>query len=470
MPAAHSVILDNWAGPPDAFFRTSGTTDAAIATSGLGAPGFHGAGATETAPPEIRTLAPADLSRLQAEIVALTDHDHPIRLQLSGPIHWNGTLDLEGAHDLALDFTAARVEVATTADPLIRIARSGRIAVHGLAIGQRNACVLDIASSYDIAITACALSGASDGALRITGRCERVLVDRSAFLRNDGPAIRGSGEVVRLIVARSGFEGPAPQGHVRLSPIRTARGLPHPEAHEPARDALSTGYPTEVRLLENRFAPCPVPAIAAEGTLGLWIERNDFTGATHSAVALTGPAAGLMVADNRLAADPASPAPLVTLVDAALACVFRNNFEPARQPALQVSGSFGGLLVAANTVLPLSADIAPGAAIELAPAGAFLATTLMLNTIRGPFSSGIVLQGELPRLFLFDNHLVGMTGYSVESQVAQPSVTALNNWSPQRSLNLSLAGGKLSPARLFHAATRRLRATAAGRSTPRQSH
>ncbi len=285
-----------------------------------------------------------------------------------------------------------------------------------------------------------------------------MVIDRSAFLKNDGPAIRARGEALRLIVARSSFEGPAPVGYIDLAPAGpAARGYPAPEKDEPARDVLGTGHPTDIRILENRFAPCAAPAIAARGTAGLWVERNDFIGATHSALALEGPAAGLMLADNRMSAAAAAPAPLVRLADAALVCAFRNSLEPAGQPALQVSGRFGGILVAVNNILPGSAETAARAAIDLDPSAPFLTATLMLNTIRGPFSSGIAIHGKLPRLFLFDNHLFGMTDWSVESRVVQPSLTSLNNWSPQQSLNLTLAERENQGPRISRYLRRRLR-------------
>ncbi len=81
----------------------------------------------------------------------------------------------------------------------------------------------------------------------------------------------------------------------------------------------------------------------------------------------------------------------------------------------------------------------------------------MLNTIRGAFASGIALDGEVPRLFLFDNHLFGMKDWSLESQVAQPKVTSMNNWSPVHSLNLTLAERESQGPRISRYLRRRLR-------------
>ena len=197
-----------------------------------------------------------------------------------------------------------------------------------------------------------------------------------------------------MIVARSAFDGPSRQAFIDLSAVMSARGFAAPGPDAPARDALTLMHPTGVRILENRFGAVDDVAISASGPLGLWVERNDFAGAGNGTLAVRGPAMGVMVADNRIQGPDDSVAPLLQLGDVALACVFRNVFEPTGQVALTVTGGFGGLLVAGNTLM---IDAGPEAAqaqaaIRLLPAGvsAFLSCTVMLNTIRGPFGSGIV--------------------------------------------------------------------------------
>ena len=110
----------------------------------------------------------------------------------------------------------------------------------------------------------------------------------------------------------------------------------------------------------------------------------------------------------------------------------------------------GGLLIAGNTLMTAPGPDTPSAAIRLTPGAgaAFLSCTLMLNTLRGPYPSGIVITGTLPRLFLFDNHLFGMTDWSLEARVPQPMATSVNNWSPVKSLNLALSEELIDVARM----------------------
>ena len=177
--------MANWPGQPADFFKTSGTAEEAIRKGAFRAPGLTFGDAAEQS-----ALAPGDLATLQAAVSALSGQDRPQRLILSGVIRWDGTLAVDDVAGLTLDFSAARIEVAQAKAPLIRLTRSHRVTLRGLRVGQRNACVLDIASSADVALTDSALAGSSDEAVRLSGGAARVLIDRSAFLRNTGPALR----------------------------------------------------------------------------------------------------------------------------------------------------------------------------------------------------------------------------------------------------------------------------------------
>jgi hypothetical protein len=447
LPASFVALLTDWPGTPADFFRTTGTADDAIRAGKLQAPGLVFGDAAEQ-----RHLAPSSLADLQAAVTALAGQTQPQRLILTGTLRWDGTLVIDDVTGVTLDFSALKIEVAQASAPLIRLARSRKVTLRGLRIGQKNASVLDVSASSDVALTDSALAGAAAEAVLLSGGSSRVLIDRSAFLRNTGPALRVQGEVTGLVVARSAFDGPSRQAFIDLSAAMSARGYGAPAADAPARDALTRMHPTDVRIVENRFGALDHAAILARGTRGLWIERNDFAGAASGAVVVTGPAIGLMVADNRILAPAESGEPLLQLRDVALAAVFRNIFEPSGQVALQVDGGFGGLLVAGNVLMiPAGTKaVSASAAIRLEPAGltAFLSCTVMLNTIRGPFGSGIVIGGELPRLFLFDNHLFGMADWSLESRVAQPMATSMNNWSPVKSLNLPLSEALIDVARM----------------------
>lgn len=449
LPPGLAAILAEWPGKPADFFTTSGTADDTIRRSGFQAPGLIFGDAADR-----RDLAPGTLAALQAAVTALAGQAQPHRLVLAGPIAWDGTLLIDDVAGVTLDFSAAQVQVLQQDAPLIRLTRSQRVTIRGLRLGQRHATAIDISASQDVALTDMAIAGAADQAVRLSGGAARVLIDRSAFLRNTGPGLRALGEVAQVILSRCAFEGPSRRAFVELTAAHSPRGYAAPEGRGEAspRDALTRMAPTDVRILENRFGALDQAAVEAQGTLGLWLERNDFAGAAAGALRLSGPAVGLMLADNRIGAPQDAGAPLVRLSDVALACIFRNTLEPASQSALVVEGGFGGLLVAANTLMvtPAPGLARAAIAIRLAPQdrAAFLSATLMLNTLRGPFGSGITLTGALPRLFLFDNHLFGMTDWSLESRTAQPMATSMNNWSPVKSLNLPLSEALIDVARM----------------------
>ena len=443
LPPDYAALLALWPGAPADFFRTSGPVNEALRAAKFQVPGLVFGDAAEQV-----DLAPATLAALQGKITALAGDVTPRRLVLTGPIRWDGTLQIDDVTGLTLDFSAARIEVTQRDAPLIRIARSRRVALRGLRIGQRNHAVLDIASSSDVGLMDSACAGSSEPCVLISGGACRVLIDRCAFLRNTGPAVRLQGEVTDAIIARSSFEGPSLHAFIEASAALSARGFATAETE--ARDALTMMHPTGLRVLENRFGASDRPAILAKAGLGLWVERNDFAGSASGVLVVEGPGLGLMLADNRIQAPPGIGAPLVNLAGQALACVFRNTFEPSGQVALAVTGAFGGLLIAGNTMMIGPGPDAPAAAVRLSPdaGAAFLSCTLMLNTLRGPFGSGIVITGALPRLFLFDNHLFGMTGWSLEATVPQPMATSVNNWSPVKSLNLALSEELIDVARM----------------------
>jgi hypothetical protein len=454
LPPDYAALLALWPGAPADFFRTSGPATEAMRAAKFQVPGLVFGDAAEQ-----MDLAPATLQALQEAVTALSGEVTPRRLVLSGPIRWDGSLLIDNVSGVTLDFSAARIEVAQMTAPLIRVARSHRVALRGLRVGQRNAAVLDIASSSDVGLIDSACAGAAEAAVVVSGGAARVLIDRCAFLRNTGPALRLQGEVTDVIIARSSFEGPSLQAFIEASAALSARGFAtqvSDPAEPGARDALTLMHPTGLRVLENRFGASDTPAILARGCLGLWVERNDFAGSASGILVAEGPGLGLMLADNRIQAPGGSGAALVSLADLGLACIFRNTFEPAGQVALACTGAMGGLLVAGNTLMAAPGHDAPAsAAIHLAPdtGAAFLSCTLMLNTLRGPYPSGIVITDALPRLFLFDNHLFGMADWSLESRVPQPMATSMNNWSPVKSLNLPLSEELIDVARMVRRET-----------------
>lgn len=445
LPPALAAMLADWPGEAADFFRSSGPVEEAIRTGSHAAPGLVFGDAAEEV-----TLTLARLSDLQARITALAGQDRPHRLILRGAIAWDGTLAMDDLRGLTLDFTGAEVQVMQDSAPLIRLTRSQRVTLRGLRIGQRHRVALDVAASQDVALTDSAFAGATEAAVHLSGGAARVLVDRCAFLRNTGAAVAAQGEVAGLIVARSTFDGPSRRSFIDLAAALSARGYAAPTGGAPARDALTRMHPTDVRLLDNRFGALDQPAILAAGTVGLWVERNDFPGAGAGAVQVCGPALGVMIADNRMPAPADASAPLVQMADVALAAVFRNVMDAAGPGALTVQGQFGGVLIAGNLVMiPADPAFHSPAALRLEPTGAgFLSTTVMLNTIRGGFTAGLTIGGPLPRLFLFDNHLFGMTDWSIESPLPQPMVTSMNNWSPVKSLNVPLSEALIEVARM----------------------
>lgn len=445
LPPDFAAVLALWPGTAADFFKTSGSADEALRAAKFQAPGLVFGDAAEQV-----NVAPGTLAALQVEVSALSGKPTPRRLVLSGPIRWDGTLLVDDVTGVTLDFSAARIDLAQEGAPLISVTRSRKVTLRGLRVGQRNRTVLDIASSSDVALTDSAMAGAAEAAVQVSGGAARVLIDRCAFVRNIGPAVRLAGEVTDMVIARSAFDGPSRHAFVEAIAVQSARG--YAAADPGARDALTRMHPTGVRVLENRFGTSDAPAILAKGTLGLWVERNDFTGSDSGVLDVEGPALGLMLEGNRIQAPTGTGAPLLHLADLALACVFRNIIEPAGQIALSLTGGFGGVLIAGNTVMiPAGRDgAAAAAAIRLAVdrSAGFLSTTIMLNTLRGPFASGVTFTGELPRLFLFDNHLFGMTGWSLEARQPQPMATSMNNWSPVKSLNLPLSEAMIDVARM----------------------
>jgi hypothetical protein len=449
LPAAHAVLLAGWARPEAELFQTSGEAGQVIRQLGIVAPGLLSA-----ALGEVTVLTPATLAELQEAVDAAVASDLPQRLVVRGTLVWQGCLVIRRARGFSMDFAGLTLDVAVSDQPLIKVIDGQGVTLRGLRVGQVNAGVLDIIGGTDIAVTHAALAGATTAAIRLSGGVRRALIDASAFVRNAGASVLAQGEVSDLAVLHCQFDGPTGSPFVHLAAARAAIGYDTPAEGEAGRDAMTLAHPTGVRLLDNRFGGTEAAAVQADGTLALWVERNDFNAMAGSAVVVSGPALGVMIADNRILPTAEAAAPLLSLTGVALFCLFRNILSPLGQTGISVMGPFGGGLIAANSLLIEGTPPAAAVGIELVAGaredevtGAFLSTTVMLNTIRGALASGIGIRGHLPRLFLFDNHLFGMTKWSLDADEPQPMATSMNNWSPQNSRNLALSDQPIETGR-----------------------
>lgn len=416
LPAGFQALLGRWPGAARDFYCTIGTADAAIRRAGI---------AADPVLP-VETLAPQTLTALQARIDQAIHEGLPLRLKIQGPVAWDGTLRIAGASHLALDFAAARIAPVPTDQPLIALADCQAVRVLGLRMAEPVAGGIVAEGCHQLVLSGLALTGAAGPALRLARGCRQVLIDHSALARAPGPALQIEGDVAQVVLARSILEGSADAPAVRILADR----------HE----AEATGWPIDLCLIETRLLRAQGPAVEAQGVIGLWIERCDVEAA--AAVRVQGPALGVMIADNRILGTGGA-APMVACEDTALACLFRNSLdrlaEPGLPTAIAFSGRFGGLLIAGNLVISAAATGPAALHLDGAVAPAFASTLLMLNVIRAPYPCGIRIEGELPRLFLFDNHIFDVTETSLSSPLPQPMVTTLNNLSPIRSLNIPLS-------------------------------
>ena len=467
LPDRYQALLADGAAKARAFFVATGPVPHPIGRSKAAIPGLL----TEDpdVQPKLRVLRATSLADVQTAVDEAVASARPQRLVISGTVFWDRSLRVAQADELVLDMSGLRVDVAVHDQPVILISGSKKVSVRGLRITQAHPTAIDIIASEDVSVSGASLSGAFQSAIRISGGSKRVLIDRSLFVRNVGFAVKVVGDVDTVVILHSQFDGPTAMAFIHLVQATVALGYAPLNPDEPGRDALTQARPTTIRILENRFGRTDAVAVLADGTRGVWVERNDFNGAAGGAFCSVNHAAGVMVADNRIAPMANTDAPLIAINDTAFFCVFRNTFEPISQECLRVSGQFGGGLITANSLLcphvepALDAngrpnfDKTPGAGIVLNPgvaeAGAFLATTLMLNTVRGTFAVGFEILGALPRLFMFDNHFFGMTEWSIKGDVAQPMVTSLNNWSRQKSMNLPLSELSMETARMVWAHT-----------------
>lgn len=465
LPDRYQDLLSDDAKKAKAFFVATGPLAASAWLDKASIPGL-----TDHAPDvpvKLRAIRASTMAEVQAAVDEAIASARPQRLVISGTVFWDRSLRVERADQLVLDLSGLRVDVAVHDQPVILISGAKKVAVCGLRVTQVHPTAIDIVASEDISVSAAVLSGAFQSAIRVSGGSKRVLIDRSLFVRNVGFAIKVVGEVDTVVILHSQFDGPTAMSFIHLVQATVALGYAALTPDEPGRDALTLARPTTIRILENRFGRTDAVAILAEGTRGVWVERNDFNGAAGGAVCTIGHAAGLMVADNRIAPMAETDAPLIAINDTAFFCIFRNIFEPISQESIRVSGQFGGGLITANSLLcprvepKFDADgrpvmhKTPNAGIILNPGaaddGAFLATTLMLNTVRGAFAVGFDILGAVPRLFMFDNHFFGMTHWSIKSDVVQPMLTSLNNWSREKSLNMPLAEVPMETARMVWA-------------------
>ena len=466
LPDRYASLLTNQARKAKAFFVANGPVEP---SAGLAKDPLLGWHVEESPlPVKLRVLRAATLAEVQIAVDEAIASDRPQRLVVTGTVFWDRSLRVERADQLVLDLSGLRVDVGVFDQPVILISGARKVAVRGIRVTQVHPVAIDIVASEDVTVSAAVLSGAFQSAIRVSGGSKRVLIDQSLFMRNAGFAIKVAGEVENVVILHSQFDGPTAMSFIHLMQATVALGYAAGNPDEPGRDALTHAHPTTIRILENRFGRTDAVAILVEGTRGVWVERNDFNGAAGGAVCSIAHAAGLMVADNRIAPLADTEAPLVAINDTAFFCIFRNIFEPISQESIRVSGQFGGGLIAANTLLRPKADIVldangvpkpdstPVAGVVLNPGvaadGAFLATTLMLNTVRGAFTVGFDILGAVPRLFLFDNHFFGMTGWSIKSTIVQPMLTSLNNWSREKSMNMPLAEVPMETARTVWAA------------------
>lgn len=463
LPDRYQALLGDGAWRAKAFFVASGPVAPASGVTRTSVPGINPQ--LVEVPAKLRVLHAANFAEVQMAVDEAIASALPQRLVVSGSILWDHSLRIERADQLVLDLASLRIDVGTWDRPLIAITGSSKIAVRGMRITQAHAIGIDVSSSDDVTVTAAVLAGAHDAAIRVSGGSRWILIDRSTFMRNSGVAVRVVGEAETVVILQSNFDGPTRNSFIHLVAATGASGYAPLHPDEPGRDALTRLHPTAIRILENRFGRTDAVAILADGTRGVWVERNDFNGSNGGAFCSINHAAGVMVADNRMASIAETVAPLVAINDTAFFCIFRNIFEPISQECVRVSGAFGGGLIAANSLLnpkseerisesgAIKKDPYPNAGIVLNPGpapdgGAFLATTLMLNMVRGAFDVGVDFLGPVPRIFLFDNHFFGMLDWSIKSDVAQALVTSLNNFSTVKSMNLQLSDRMIEVGRM----------------------
>jgi hypothetical protein len=463
LPNRYQALMSDGAAKAKSFFVASGPVAPAFGLARTAVPGINPQ--LVEVPAKLRLLHAVDLAEIQSAVDEAIATARPQRLVVTGSILWNGSLQIDGADTLILDFANLRIDVHVWDEPLVSVTRSRKIAVRGMRITQAHAIAMDVSGSEDVTVTAAVVAGSHDATIRISGGTRCVLIDRCTFMRNSGVAVRVVGEVDRVVILQSTFDGPTRSCFIHLVAAQAARGYSALQSDEPGRDALIRLYPTSIHILENRFGRTDAVAIVADGTRGVWVERNDFNGPLGGAFVSINHAAGVMLADNRVAPIAKTLAPLVAIRDTAFFCIFRNTFEPVSQECVRVSGAFGGGLIAANSLLNpkpenrLSAEGTPGkdpyptSGIVLDPGptaeeGAFMSTTLMLNSVRGAFNVGFDFQGPVPRIFMFDNHIYGVTEWSFKSEVAQTMVTSMNNWSPVKSLNLQLSDMMIDVGRM----------------------
>ncbi len=465
LPDRYQALLDYDAVRARAFFVATGPVAPAAGQSRAAALGIGGDDLEAT--PKLRVLRVKTLAEVQAAVDEAIASGSPHRLVIGGAISCDRGLRIDRANQLVLDLTNLRIDVAMSHEPLVILQNSRKIAVRGLKVTQVHKIAIEITTCEDIDVSGAVVSGAFGAGILLTGGSKRVLIDRSIFVRNAGVSVKAMGEVANVVILQSQFDGPTAVSFIHLAEAKVALGYAALNPDEPGRDALTHAHPTDIRILENRFGRTDAVAILAEGTRGVWVERNDFNGAAGGAVCSIGHCAGIMVADNRIAPLAKTAAPLVAINDTAFFCIFRNIFEPISQESIRVSGQFGGGFIASNSVLAPKQDVLtgedgkpvpvinPDAGIVLDPGTtdeAFWSTTLMLNIVRGAFRVGIEITGALPRLFLFDNHMFGMTAWSLKSDVVQPMLTSLNNWSLDKSMNIPLSQVPIESARVFWAA------------------
>lgn len=449
IPETFGTVLQNWKATPDRFFQMASDAGELFDETESAHYPFLMRGIEAPRPSSV-TLEIDSIDDIET---CLKDHAEAEGLitfviLTRGDVTWNRSLHLEALQNIQLDFSRARIDLSYADGPLLSMTSCRRVSVRGLVANVSHLIGIEISRSDDVMISGCIFSGANDAAVLLSGANTKVLIDSCYFVRNPANCVRVFGDCTGTIISRCNFEGPSNRPFIELLKDRVAVGFGHSQLDgdgDSPRDALTMMSPVSTFIIENRFSTTAEAAIFTMGALNFTVVRNDFKKIDGCCVYTTEQSIGALIGDNRITlADGAGP-PAIEMFDTAYPCIFRNTIDAVGRIAIRLTGAFGGGVIALNTMLyKKTAGLSdPSVVLDPGPAGTdkapFLSMTVMLNTIRGPVSSGLQIEGELPRLFLFDNHVFGTTDWSLASTVTQPYVTSLNNWSVQRSLNMTLS-------------------------------
>lgn len=385
--------------------------------------------------------------------VSISGAQQPVHLIVASDLHlnWEHTLKISDCRDVVLDFGFVARPTEIGDQPIIQVSNCERIQIRGLLVNELHERSILIENSSDIAVIGSAFSGFSVGAIEVTNS-QRVLIDRCSFSTSGGCAVEVVGDVRGLGVLRSQFNVsdeliavPA-DPFIRLSGKHVADGYSETSLAgngDPARDMLTFRPPIQVLLVENRFFAKGTVAVCSTGVVGLWIEASDFFDFTHQAIICRKDSVGVMIAGNRLrTAEGQLAGPcVIEISDTNLFTIFSNTIETLDRSAVGVLGRFGGGLIACNSFFYIGSAECDCDAVQVHPKGgsSFGSLTFILNVVRGRPRRGIHISGHIGQLYFFDNHLFAPWEWSIESDVVQPRVSSLNNFSPVRSRNVKLS-------------------------------